>query len=188
MRAPFASSRRLRSRSLRSHSLLPALALLALFSAAALGVFRVQADAGLPLVELSAGRMGPRQIEELTNRSVPRDYALAWQSLAQALEQNRPDLLDAYFTGLAKEQLTQRINQQRTNGIRLRYEDHGHKLEGLFYSPAGDAMQLRDRAEFEIETLDGDKVIDSEHSSFNYMVLMTPGADRWLIRDLESIP
>jgi hypothetical protein len=61
-------------------------------------------------------------------------------------------------------------------------------LEGLFYSPAGDAMQLRDRAEFEIETLDGDKVIDSEHSSFNYMVLMTPGADRWLIRDLESIP
>lgn len=184
MRTLFAASRPLWSR-----RLVAALAVVAILLAAALlPPFRVEADSGLPLVELSAGRMGPRPIEELTNKSVPRDYALAWQSMVQALEQNRPDLLDAYFTGAAKEELTQRIHQQKTNGIRLRYEDHGHKLEGLFYSPAGDAMQLRDRAELEIETLDGDKVIASEQANFAYMVLMTPGADRWLIRDLESIP
>jgi hypothetical protein len=148
----------------------------------------VSADTSLPKVELNAGNMGPRQIEDLTSKSIPRDYAFAWQSMAQALDTNRKDLLNAYFTGLAKENLGQKIADQQKTGVHLKYEDHGHKLEGLFYSPAGDAMQLRDQAALEIQILDGDKVIQTEQVTLHFIVLMTPGADRWLVRDLETIP
>jgi len=132
--------------------------------------------------------MGPRTIEDLTSKSVPRDYAYAWQTMAQAMAQNRVDLLNGYFTGFAKEKFTQTIEEQKKAGIRVRYTDRGHKLTGLFYSPAGDAMQLRDQAQFDIQILDGDKVIHSEQVSLRYIVLMTPGADRWMVRDLQTTP
>src|SRR6267154_2923726 len=44
----------------------------------------------------------PRTVEELTKRSVMRDYGRAWDSLAAALSSNAPELLNAYFTGTAK--------------------------------------------------------------------------------------
>ena len=50
------------------------------------------------------------------------------------------------------------------------------------------AMQLRDRAKLEIQVLDGDKMVDRQQVNLQYMVLMTPGADRWLVRDLETTP
>lgn len=154
------------------------------------GVFgtRVLADQPLPQVQLNADNLGPRQVEELTEKSISRDYALAWQSLSQAIDQNRTDLLDAYFTGSAKDDFTQVIADQKKSGARIRYQDHGHKLEAIFYSPAGDAMQLRDQAQIEVQYLDGDKVIQSEQVTFHYIVLMTPGADRWLVRELEYTP
>ena len=149
---------------------------------------RAQNGAGSPLppVHLNADNLGPRSIEDLTSKSVPRDYAYAWQTMAQAMSQNRVDLLSGYFTGFAKEKLTQRIEDQKKTGIHTRYTDRGHKLTGLFYSSAGDAMQLRDEAKLDIEILDGDKVIQSEQVTLHYQVLMTPGADRWLVRDLQS--
>jgi hypothetical protein len=145
-------------------------------------------DAGEPKVTLKSDKFGPRQIEDLTSRSVPRDYALAWQSLVKALDSNRAQLLDAYFTGFAKDDFTHRIAGQKKAGIHVKYTDHGHKLEALFYSPAGDAMQLRDRAQLEMQVLEGDKVLDRQDVHIDYMVLMTPGADRWLVRDLQSLP
>jgi hypothetical protein len=147
-----------------------------------------QAKASLPSVHLNAQDMGPRTIEDLTSKSVPRDYSLAWQTMAQAIAQNRLDLLNGYFTGFAKDKLTKRIEDQRKAGVHVRYTDRGHKLTGLFYSPAGDAMQLRDEAQLDIQILDGDKVIHSEQVTLHYMVLMTPGADRWLVRDLQTTP
>src|SRR5262249_1766937 len=54
----------------------------------------------LPKVELIAGDVQPRPIEDLTQKSITRDYAYAWKTLTMALDQNRPDLLDSYFTGL----------------------------------------------------------------------------------------
>jgi hypothetical protein len=33
-----------------------------------------------------------------------------------------------------------------------------------------------------------DALLKSENVDVEYMVLMTPGADRWLVRDLQSIP
>jgi hypothetical protein len=152
------------------------------------GASGVIADDSLPKVSLNADNLGPRSIEDRTAEVVPRDYAYAWQTMAQALDQNRPELLDGYFAGLAKDNLSRLIADQKRSNVRVRYLDHGHKLEALFYSPAGDAMQLRDHARLDIDVMDGDKVIHSEQVNLQYIVLMTPGADRWLVRDLEIMP
>jgi hypothetical protein len=148
----------------------------------------VGADDSLPQVSLNADNLGPRSIEDLTSKVVVRDYAFAWQTMAQALDQNRVDLLDGYFTGIAKQNLVQLIADQKKTDVRVRYQDHGHKLEAVFYSPAGDAMQLRDHAHLEVDVMDGQKVIHTEQVNLQYVVLMTPGADRWLVRDLEVVP
>jgi hypothetical protein len=144
------------------------------------------ADDHLPRVQLNADNLSPRPIEDLTAKSIPRDYALAWQTLAQALTDNKAGLLDAYFTGLAKQDFAQRINSQIKSGLQTRYTDRGHRLEALFYSPAGDVMELRDHAQFDMQVLDGGKVIYEEPVNTDFVVLMTPGADRWLVRQLQA--
>ena len=149
---------------------------------------QIHAASSLPQVELNAENVGPRAIEELTSKTIARDYANAWKSMAEALDKNRPDLLDGYFTGFAKDKLAQLIAQQKQTGVHIHYDDRGHKLDALFYSPSGDAMQLRDRAQLGIEVLDGGKVIHNEQGNVQYLVLMTPGADRWLVRDFVTTP
>jgi len=140
----------------------------------------------VPHVELNADNIGPRAIEDLTSKSVPRDYALAWQTLEQALDENRTGLLDGYFTGLAKQDLSDRVKSQLKSGMHTRYQDRGHKLDAIFYAPAGDAMQLRDRAQLDIQVLDGDKIVYEEPVNAEYVVLMTPGADRWMVRQIQA--
>ncbi|HZQ19520.1 MAG TPA: hypothetical protein VFA90_12420 [Terriglobales bacterium] len=147
---------------------------------------RATADDELPHVELNTDNIGPRPIEDLTSKSVPRDYALAWQTMEQAVTENNPGLLDAYFTGLAKQDLIQRVNSQIQSGLHTRYTDRGHKLDTIFYSPSGDAMELRDHAQLDMQVLDGSKVIYDEPITADYMVLMTPGADRWLVRQIQA--
>jgi hypothetical protein len=144
---------------------------------------------GLPAVALNADEIGPRApIEELTGRNIARDYAHAWQSLSRALEENRTDLLEAYIAGFAKDTLARRIAEQKKAGLHVRTIDHGHKLVAGFYAPNGDAMQLRDTAQLEIEVFDGDKMIQQETVPVHYLVLMTPAADRWVVRLLEEVP
>jgi hypothetical protein len=142
----------------------------------------------LPKVQLNADSIAPRSIEELTGRNITRDYAYAWQTLAQALAQNRPQLLDGYFTGFAKNTFAQAIADQKSAGLHTRYIDHGHKVEAFFYSPNGDAMQLRDNAQLEIRLFDGSKMIHQEQVALHYLVIMTPAADRWVVRLLEAVP
>jgi hypothetical protein len=48
-------------------------------------------------------------------------------------------------------------------------------------------MQLEDQAQLEMQIFDGDKMIYSSSSTQNYLVLMTPGSDRWYVRFLESV-
>jgi hypothetical protein len=147
---------------------------------------RATADDELPHVEFNADNVGPRPIEDLTSKSVPRDYALAWQTMEQALEQNNAGLLDAYFTGIEKQDITDRINSQVSTGTQTKFTDRGHRLEAVFYSPAGDAMELRDRAQIDVQVLDGGKVIYDQPRTAEYLVLMTPGADRWLVRQIQA--
>ncbi len=144
--------------------------------------------ASLPRVSLNAESIAPRPIEQRTGETVTRDYAHAWQDLAECLDANRTDLLNDYFTGTAKERLTKRITDQRKSGLRTQYVDHGHQVKAVFYSPDGGEMQLVDQAQIEVSVFDGQKPIFTANSTHKYLVLMTPGADRWYVRSLESIP
>lgn len=146
----------------------------------------LQADS-LPQVKLNADGIAPRPIEELTGRNVTRDYAYAWHDLAVASQNNRTDLLNDYFTGFAKDNLTKRIVDQRRTGVTIRYIDHGHNVKAFFYAPDGGEMQLLDNAELEMQVLDSGKVIHRENINQRYLVLMTPGADRWFVRSLDPV-
>jgi hypothetical protein len=139
-------------------------------------------------VQLDTANAGPRQVEDRTERAIVRDYGTAWATLAKALEQNRTDALPLSFVGDAQKQIARRIQQQRQNGLATRYVDRGHKVEAIFYSPEGSAMQLRDIANLEVQLLDGSKVVHSEQVTLNYLALMTVAEDRWKVRELEAVP
>jgi hypothetical protein len=49
-------------------------------------------------------------------------------------------------------------------------------------------MELHDTAEYDTQIFDGDKSIHTEHAVVHYVVLMTPAADRWVIRQLQAVP
>ena len=78
-----------------------------------------------PQVQFITDNIGPRQIEDVTARNIPRDYARAWQTLATALEQNRAGVLDQYFVGFARTKFGDAIAAQQKSGIRTRYVDRG---------------------------------------------------------------
>jgi hypothetical protein len=141
-----------------------------------------------PRVQLDADGLAPRQIEELTGTTIVRHYAQAWADMADALDSGRIERLGDDFTGFARDRLVQRIAAQNRTGVHVHIVDHGHRLKAVFYSTDGTAMQLFDQAQLEIQTFDGSKLLDTQSVAHEYMVLMTPGADRWYIRDLEEVP
>jgi hypothetical protein len=158
-----------------------------LIAASIFAVAQSSAQTQLPEVHLDAAGLAPRPIEELTGTTMARHYALAWHDLAVALESGRATGLGDEFVGFAKDRLTRRIAEQNQAGVHVRIVDRGHHLKAIFYSTDGAAMQLRDQVELEIQIFDGDKLIDTQNAPREYMVLMTPGADRWYVRDLEEV-
>ena len=150
-------------------------------------VFSAPADAA-PEVILNATNVGPRKIEPLTERSVLRDYKFGWANLAQALESNSTGALNGLFAGTASTWLTDAVNSQSRSGLTSRYLNQHHKVEAVFYAPEGDVIELHDTAEYDFQILDGNKTIHNEHAVVHYVVLMTPGADRWVIRQLQAVP
>jgi hypothetical protein len=139
-------------------------------------------------IQLTTTNAGPREVEETTAQAIARDYAKAWQSMNAAREQNRPDLLANMFVGYAQDNLMQAIKAQRTANLRTRIVDHGHKLEAVFYSQEGSALQLRDTAQLTMQILDGDSVVHTEDATIHYLVTMTPTADHWQVRALQAVP
>jgi hypothetical protein len=127
-------------------------------------------------------------VEDQTARAVIRDYGSAWQSMARALEQNNAAALGNDWIGFAREGVLSAIEWQRGSGVIVRYIDKGHKLEGIFYSPEGSALELHDTAQLERQVLDGGSVIHSEQVTAHYIAVMTPAADRWQVRVLQSVP
>jgi hypothetical protein len=152
-----------------------------------LAIAQSSAQASLPEVHLDAAGLAPRAIEDLTGTTVARHYALAWRDLAEALESSQSGRLGEEFVGFAKDRLQQRVGEQGQAGVHVHIVDHGHHLKAIFYSSDGAAMQLVDQAQLEIQTFDGSKLIDTQSVPRQYMVLMTPGADRWYVRDLEEV-
>jgi hypothetical protein len=159
----------------------------ALTSVIAIVVIAAFASPALPRVTISAESLAPRPIEQRTGEAVTHDYAQAWQDLAVALNTNRTDLLDDYFTGEAKRRLSLRVSDQKTNHLRTEYVDGGHKVKAVFYSVDGGEMQLEDEAQLQVRVLDGDKVVSTSTGKHKYLVLMTPGSDRWYVRFLQSV-
>ncbi|MFZ0708182.1 MAG: hypothetical protein WAM71_21460 [Candidatus Korobacteraceae bacterium] len=144
--------------------------------------------ANAPAVTLDIQNASPRQIEDATEKAVARDYAAAWQAMADALDQNRLDLLSANFIGTADDKLTETIQQQKKAGLHRRYVDRGHKVQATFYSSEGSAMELHDTAQLQIQLLDGDKVVASQEVTAHYVVLMTAAENSWKVRVLQEVP
>lgn len=140
-----------------------------------------------PHVTLNTSKAAPRQVEPLTERAVLRDYKFAWTNLTQALESNSTAPLNGLFEATADKWLKDAVQSQRHNGLTSRYLNQNHKVDAVFYSPEGDVIELHDTAEYDLEILDGSKTIHNEHAIVHYVVLMIPGAERWVVRQLQAV-
>ena len=141
-----------------------------------------------PRVTLDATKANPRAVEPLTQRAIIRDYKFAWGNIDSALASNSNAPINGLFAGTANDSLKGIVDGQRQSGVTSRYLNQSHKLDAVFYSPAGDVIELHDTAEYDFEIRDGDKAIHNEHAIIHYVVLMTPAADRWVIRQLQAVP
>jgi hypothetical protein len=139
-------------------------------------------------VKLNASSAGPREMVEATRESIAGAYANAWKTLAKALAENRADLLDSAFLGSARDNFARLIRHQQTSGVRQTYVDRGHSVDVLFYSPEGLSVQLRDRAQLELQVLDGDSIVHREMVTVNYIALLTPTEVTWKVRLLQAVP
>lgn len=149
--------------------------------------FSMGADSG-PTVELNAAKAAPRALEPLTEKSIVRDYRFAWVNLAQALQSNSTSHLNGLFAGTASDSLREAVRSQIQAGLTSQYLNQSHKLEAVFYAPEGDLVELHDTAEYDLAISNGNKTIHNEHATVHYVVLMTPGADRWVVRQLQAVP
>jgi len=132
--------------------------------------------------------VGPRPVEKQTETAVTRDYLQAWRSMSDALDQNRTDLLDPDFIGTAKEKLATTIREQAKLGIHTRYRDGAHDLQLVFYSPEGLSIQLVDTVEYDMEVVDRDKVLATQHMRARYVTVLTPTEVRWKVRVFQAEP
>jgi len=139
-----------------------------------------------PIVQLNIASTTPRAVEDSTQQAIVRDYSAAWQGMGTALANNSVGPLNENFTGYALDKLTERVKEQTQNGLKTRIVDHGHKVDAIFYSSDGSAIELKDTATLETQVLDGDTVIHSDQSQVHYYAVMTGAEDRWKVRVLES--
>ncbi len=137
-------------------------------------------------IEPPAYPQGPRVLEEQTASAAIRDYLQSWHSLSAALEQNRADLLDADFTGTARDKLGETVQKQAALGVGTKYQDGSHDVQIVFYSPEGLSLELTDTVEYDEQVLDHGKAITSQHMRTRYVVVMTPTESRWKVRIFQT--
>jgi hypothetical protein len=146
---------------------------------------RILADTK-PSVQLEVKNAQPREVEDVTQNAIVRDYTLAWQAISTSLANNTLQPLNDNFVGFALDKFTQRVKDQKQNGLTTRIIDHGHKVDAIFYSQDGAAIELKDTASIETQVLDGSTVIHSDQAQIQYYAVMTGAEDRWKVRVLES--
>ncbi len=129
---------------------------------------------------------GPRALAEQTEQAAIRDYLESWQTMCAALEQNQPGLLNADFTGTAKDKLSETIHEQEAAGIDTRYEARAHDLQIVFYSPEGLSIELIDNVDYDVQVFDQGKSVSTEPVHARYIVLLTPAEVRWRVRVLQA--
>ena len=140
-----------------------------------------------PSVQLNVKNVQPRDVEEVTQNVILRDYTAAWQAIGTALAGNTLQPLNDNFSGFALDQLTGRVKDQKQHGLTTRIIDRGHKVDAIFYSPDGSAIELQDTASIETQVLDGGTVIHSDQAQIKYYAVMTGAEDRWKVRVLQSV-
>lgn len=138
-------------------------------------------------IKMNTASAQPRAVEDLTRTALIRDYDRAWRNLAEAFETGSSAALDAYFVGSARKNLGSAVASQRKTGLQSRYLSQQHTVDAVFYAPEGDVIELHDTVRGELQVVDGKKVIHDEHVVLRYVVLMTPAADRWVVRQLQSV-
>ncbi|MGH9617631.1 MAG: hypothetical protein ACRD28_12895 [Acidobacteriaceae bacterium] len=131
---------------------------------------------------------GSRTVEAQTASAVIRDYLESWQSLRQAMQQDRPNLLDRDFAGAAKDKLTDTVQDQAKFGIQTRYQDRSHDLQIVFYSPEGLSIQMIDTVVYDQQVLLHGKALAKQRMHARYIVVMTPAEARWQVRIFQADP
>jgi hypothetical protein len=129
----------------------------------------------------------PRPLNDTTRQAAIRDYLESWKTMTEALEQNRPALLDADFAGTAKDQLTATIQQQAALGIRTRFQPRSHTIQIIFYSPEGLSIQLVDNIEYDVQILNKNKVLTAKQVHARYIAVLTPTEVRWRVRLFQAV-
>ena len=168
---------------MRIRSIIP-LALLVIV--ALMTAFLLYGDAKPSVRVAPMDSVGPRPVETQTQASVVRDYLKAWETLDGAMSQNRADLLDGYFVGIAKDKLTDTIHEQQQLGIETTYRPKSHDLQVVFYSPEGLSIQLLDNVEYDVEVRDHGKAVGTEHVRTRYVAVLTPTESKWKVRVFQS--
>src|ERR1700749_1825524 len=87
-----------------------------------------------PAVQLNVKNAQPREVEDVTQNSVLRDYTLAWQAIGTSLANKTLQPLNENFSGFDLDKLTQRVKDQKQQGITTKIIDRGHNVEAIFYS------------------------------------------------------
>lgn len=157
------------------------------FALVVLSTLAAPADSPEVAVRLDVSKAGPRKIETQTEGRILADYRMAWENIAQGVNTNDRGPFDAGFVGAAKKWLDARVADQRRSGVTTHYSSQMHQLQAVFYAPEGDLIELHDTAELDTQVRAGGKVIHEDHGVHRYVVLMTPGADRWVIRELTEV-
>lgn len=143
--------------------------------------------AAQPAVQVDASQVqGPRQLEDQTKTAAIRGYLKSWQSMNDALEQNRVDILDADFAGAARDKLAETIGEQVKLGIQTRYQDRAHHIQFVFYSPEGLSIELIDRVEYDVQVIDHGKPVSTVPVSARYVVVLTPAEVQWRVRLMQA--
>jgi len=149
-------------------------------------ILMVCALAGMAADVAAASVNGPRPLAEQTAQAVIRDYLQSWRSLSAALNENRPDLLNADFVGDARDKLAQAIREQSKMAVRTHYEDRAHDVQIIFYSPEGMSIELSDTVDYDVQLTDHDKPMGTQHMHARYLVVLTPSELRWRVRILQA--
>lgn len=153
----------------------------------ALFVLAVGVAVAQPDVQVDASHVqGPRPLEDQTKTAAIRDYLKSWQSMSDALVQNRVDILDADFVGAAREKLADTIAEQTKLGIQTRYQDRAHHIQFVFYSPEGLSIELIDRVDYDVQVIEHGKPISTVPVSARYIVVLTPAEVQWRVRVLQA--
>ena len=137
-------------------------------------------------IEPSISLNGPRVLEQQTASAAIRNYLESWHSLSAALEQNRADLLDADFTGTARDKLGETVQEQSGAGLTTHYQDTSHDIQIVFYSPEGLSIELTDTVEYDVQVLDHGKPVTSQHMRSHYVVVLTPTEAQWKVRIFQA--